>query len=189
MSFHKKIKSSSSYISLVLQDATLENENIKNGDTLIVEEGRLPPKVINLQTKDFLSLTTFTQKSPCDVQCDRVFLAILFFFLAGISSSFIVANKIERTKLWRRSHLDYIGYTRSVDLVIIIISLFVLVWDAKSSWLVRWVLDRAIRVRVVAWVLVTLLSLSSVPMYTDKRLNTVEPRYNERYSMPRPNLQ
>ena len=78
MSFHKKIKSSSSYISLVLQDATLENENIKNGDTLIVEEGRLPPKVINLQTKDSLSLTTFTQKSFCDVQFGRVFGDFVF---------------------------------------------------------------------------------------------------------------
>ena len=42
-----------------------------------------------------------------------------FCFLAGISSSFIVANKSERTKFWRRSDLDYIGYTRSVDLIII----------------------------------------------------------------------
>lgn len=30
---------------IVLKDETLENENIKNGDNLIIEEGRLPPKV------------------------------------------------------------------------------------------------------------------------------------------------
>lgn len=28
-----------------LQDSTLEKENIKNGDVVIVEEGRIPPKV------------------------------------------------------------------------------------------------------------------------------------------------
>ncbi|XP_078377016.1 ubiquitin carboxyl-terminal hydrolase 40-like isoform X2 [Oculina patagonica] len=42
------------------EDATLESENIKNGDTLIVEEGRLPPKgFVRLS----LRLTTAKQQS------------------------------------------------------------------------------------------------------------------------------
>lgn len=114
----QKIKSSSISFHLSLQDATLENENIKNGDTLIVEEGRLPPKVINLETFNKRRLQSYDMctKGPL-LQFDR-FFAILFFVLAGISSSFIVANKSERTKFWRRSRLDYIGYTRLVDLII-----------------------------------------------------------------------
>ena len=35
----------SHFVSLYLQNATVEDEGLSNGDVVIIEEGRLPPKV------------------------------------------------------------------------------------------------------------------------------------------------
>ena len=76
----QKIKSSSNKFHFSLQDATLENENIKNGDTLVVEEGRLPPKVIYLETfnKRLLQSYYMCTEEPL-LQFDRVFFCDFVF--------------------------------------------------------------------------------------------------------------